>query len=138
MINCQWSSWGAWSQCSVTCGSGIKTKSRTKLTIAQNGGLDCAGASTYSSMCSGSTYQCQSSRPSFQSNARYSSMSYTGGSTRGKSRRCRNQSSSTAKFICENSAGRDPLGSLAGATIGAFAKDPIGQIVYGLGGVFDG
>ena len=134
-VNCQWSSWGVWSQCSVTCGSGTKTKSRTKLTIARNGGRDCAGSSTYSSTCS-STYQCQS-RLSFHNNARYSSTSNTG-STRSKSRRCRNQSSSTAKFFCENSAGRDPLGSLAGATIEAFAKNPIGQVVYGLGGLLDG
>ena len=46
----------------MTCGSGTKTKSRTKSLIARNGGKDCAGASTSSSTCTG-LYQCRPSRP---------------------------------------------------------------------------
>ena len=44
----------------MTCGSGTKTKSRTKITTASDGGIDCAGASTSSLICTGYT-KCRSS-----------------------------------------------------------------------------
>ena len=66
-VNCQWSSWSPWSQCSVTCGSGTKTRRRTKSITARNGGRDCAGTSTSSSTCTG-LYQCRpNSQPSSSS-----------------------------------------------------------------------
>ena len=49
------------------------------------------------------------------SNTRYPSTSNTGST----SSRCRNQSSLSAKFLCEN---------ISGDKIEAFAKDPIGAI----------
>ena len=129
VVNCQWSSWGVWSQCSVTCGSGTKTKSRTKFTTASNGGRDCAGGSTSSSTCTTGYYQCQSTNTRFPSTINTRRRTST-------SRRCSNQSTATAQFLCENSSGNNPVGSLAGATIDAFARDPIGQSVNSVLGLF--
>ena len=42
-VDCVWSSWSDWSSCSKSCDEGIKTKTRTKLTEASNGGSDCTG-----------------------------------------------------------------------------------------------
>ncbi|XP_035688793.1 SCO-spondin-like [Branchiostoma floridae] len=39
-----WSNWGPWSDCSVTCGVGTRTRNRTCTSPEpSNGGLDCAG-----------------------------------------------------------------------------------------------
>ena len=51
LVNCQWSPWGEWSQCSNTCGTGHKQKSRWIKTNAKNGGEPCQGSDTQIDVC---------------------------------------------------------------------------------------
>ena len=51
-IDGHWSSWGAWSKCSKTCGDGTHTRMRTCTSPApENGGLPCQGSSTETKEC---------------------------------------------------------------------------------------
>ena len=50
-IDCVWGLWSTWSECSVSCGGGTTTRSRTKLTEAENGGVDCSGSYSDSQSC---------------------------------------------------------------------------------------
>ena len=50
-VDCQWSSWSAWSPCSKTCGNGQKAKTRTVLRTASNGGKDCVGDNRITQQC---------------------------------------------------------------------------------------
>ena len=42
-VDCKWGEFDGWSWCSKTCGSGIEIRSRSIVTVAQNGGKDCEG-----------------------------------------------------------------------------------------------
>ena len=42
-INCIWSEFGDWSDCSKSCGEGEKSRTRYELTQAENGGDSCEG-----------------------------------------------------------------------------------------------
>ena len=42
-VDCSWDNWSAWSQCSLTCEVGIKTRSRNISIEASNGGKACSG-----------------------------------------------------------------------------------------------
>ena len=44
LVNCQWESWGSWSACSITCGTGSKVRIRRILSYEENGGT-CTGDS---------------------------------------------------------------------------------------------
>jgi hypothetical protein len=47
-----WSSWGSWSSCSVTCGGGNQSRTRTCTNPAPaNGGKDCEGAPSETQNC---------------------------------------------------------------------------------------
>ncbi|BFF99980.1 uncharacterized protein DMAD_00088 [Drosophila madeirensis] len=41
VLDCQASDWSAWSECNKSCGSGLMTRSRQILQVAQNGGKHC-------------------------------------------------------------------------------------------------
>ena len=48
----QWGSWGSYGACGVTCGSGMKSRSRSCNNPAPvGGGSDCVGSSTSSTTC---------------------------------------------------------------------------------------
>lgn len=50
-VNCTWSGWGNWGTCHVTCGGGIKMRSRSIAVEAQNGGEDCKGTAAEEEGC---------------------------------------------------------------------------------------
>jgi hypothetical protein len=50
-VDCQWDAWGAWTECSKTCGSGTQNRDRAVLVEASNDGNPCVGESTESSAC---------------------------------------------------------------------------------------
>jgi len=49
-IDCVWNEWGAWSECSATCGAGTKTQRRSAVQ-AQYGGAPCVGDDLLSGDC---------------------------------------------------------------------------------------
>ena len=50
VIDCTWNAWGPYSDCSVSCGEGTKTKSRTK-SVVESGGGTCSGKSQQDISC---------------------------------------------------------------------------------------
>eukprot|EP01127_Copromyxa_protea_P010250 TRINITY_DN2485_c0_g1_i1.p1 TRINITY_DN2485_c0_g1~~TRINITY_DN2485_c0_g1_i1.p1 ORF type:complete len:1772 (+),score=339.78 TRINITY_DN2485_c0_g1_i1:19-5334(+) len=57
-VDCVWSAWNAWSECSEECDGGVRTSTRTLLSSAQNGG-ECTGVATTTSVCN--TQECPAS-----------------------------------------------------------------------------
>ena len=49
-MHCTWNSWASWGSCSKTCGSGTRTRSRSK-NGPYHGGTDCSGSSSSSATC---------------------------------------------------------------------------------------
>ena len=56
LVDCVWSRFSVWTSCSVTCGGGLKTSSRTIAQKAENGGKDCDGDSVRGEKCN--THPC--------------------------------------------------------------------------------
>ena len=50
LVACTWNNWGSWGSCSQTCGSGSKTRSRSK-NEPSCGGSDCLGLATSTTSC---------------------------------------------------------------------------------------
>ena len=52
VVNGGWSDFGKWSECSVTCGEGIRERTRTCTNPAPaHGGLDCVGDNNEKESC---------------------------------------------------------------------------------------
>ena len=54
-VDCQWSTWSNWTDCSATCGGGTQLRSRLVEQVAQNGGLICSGSLVESKACNTQT-----------------------------------------------------------------------------------
>ena len=51
-VNGGWSNYGEWGDCSVTCGSGVRARTRTCTNpVPSGGGMDCDGSTTQVDMC---------------------------------------------------------------------------------------
>ena len=50
-VDCEWSRFSDWSECSVSCGGGIQRRRRTILVEADRGGRRCAGRSEETRIC---------------------------------------------------------------------------------------
>lgn len=51
-VNGSWSAWGSWDACTVTCGGGTQTRTRSCTDpIPEHGGLNCTGSAEESAAC---------------------------------------------------------------------------------------
>ena len=51
LVDCGWTPWTSWTDCSQTCGAGNKTRSRSVANTAHSGGLNCAGTASETQQC---------------------------------------------------------------------------------------
>lgn len=51
-VDCQWSHWTTWRECSKTCGGGITDRYRNQSILAENGGVACEGSARDVKHCS--------------------------------------------------------------------------------------
>ena len=51
LVNCKWSSYSEWSECSKSCGGGIRTSSRKIVQESSNGGTPCVGEALRNETC---------------------------------------------------------------------------------------
>ena len=50
-VSCVWSDWSSWSSCSVSCGGGSQSATRTVMRQATNGGKECSGEPKKTQKC---------------------------------------------------------------------------------------
>ena len=43
IVDCRWSIWDEWSECSSLCGAGSRMRKRAIMEKSENGGHDCSG-----------------------------------------------------------------------------------------------
>ena len=68
-IDCQWSSWSKFAECSETCGGGYQIFKRTHQVKSENGGKDCVGDDIKVEDCN--TQPCSGMYPQFNSKISY-------------------------------------------------------------------
>ena len=51
IVDCRWSMFSEWSQCSKSCGWGVKKSERKIIQISSHGGKDCEGQATRTEKC---------------------------------------------------------------------------------------
>ena len=56
LVNCQWGEWSQYSKCSMSCGVGTQSRSRSKSVVEMHGGK-CEGSSTQTIPCN--TKECE-------------------------------------------------------------------------------
>jgi len=55
-VDCEWTTWGSWSNCTHPCGGGTRSRSRGKGHEAQYGGDKCVGENNEDQSCN--TFSC--------------------------------------------------------------------------------
>ena len=50
-MDCEWSDFGEWSECSKSCGGGEKTSNRSIIKLPLYGGIECEGKDTQIESC---------------------------------------------------------------------------------------
>ncbi len=56
LVDCEWTDFSDWSQCSAECGTGTQTRTRTEKTAAEHGGAACNGDAIETQDCN--THEC--------------------------------------------------------------------------------
>ena len=51
IVDCKWSVFNDWSECSKSCGWGVKTSERKIIEASSHGGKDCVGKATRTEKC---------------------------------------------------------------------------------------
>ncbi|XP_034329440.2 SCO-spondin isoform X1 [Magallana gigas] len=102
-IDGQWTSWGSWGSCSVSCGGGSQSRSRSCTNPApQYGGSACPGFSSTSQACN--THNCPING-GWSSWGSYGSCTVTcGGGTQQRSRTCTNPAPQYGGANCPSSS----------------------------------
>ena len=99
VVNGEWSNWGAWSSCSISCGPGTKEQTRVCDNPApENGGTPCAGSSSESENCN---EQACSVDGAWADWGVWSDCTLTcGDGTKDRSRTCTNPAPSNGGYAC--------------------------------------
>lgn len=61
-VDCKWEDWGSWSICSLTCGAGVRKRSRAKQ-VEQSGGAGCIGDGVEEGQCNKEALGCPTAAP---------------------------------------------------------------------------